>query len=203
MKKLILTALLGLGVSGAALAQPGDAAAGEAKIAVCVACHGQSGNTVTIPGAAKIGGQNFNYLFKQLQDIRDGARPVPLMAGMLNNSSDQDLADMAAFYAAQERGEGAAEESALELGARLYRAGDASIGVAPCSACHSPTGLGNAGAGYPMLSGQDPAYTEAQLRAYRSGERDNDIAGVMRSIVARLNDQEISALASYISGLRP
>ena len=74
--------------------------------------------------------------------------------------------------------------------------------VAACSACHSPTGAGNNGAGYPALSGQDPGYTETQLRAFRDGSRNNDIAEVMQDIVARLNDAEIQALASYVSGLR-
>jgi len=60
----------------------------------------------------------------------------------------------------------------------------------------------NAAAGYPALSGQDVAYTEAQLKAFRDGARNNDQAEVMRAIVARLNDREIAALASYVSGLR-
>jgi len=203
MKKLIVAAFLTMGMSTLVQAQlQGDASAGENKIAVCVACHGTTGNTVGIPGSAKLGGQNERYLLKQLQDIKNGDRVVPLMTGMLNSLSDQDMADIAAHYAGQDLARGVAEESALALGEKLYRAGDASIGVPACSACHSPTGMGNASAAYPALSGQDPAYTESQLRAFRSGSRQNDVAAVMRSIVARLNDAEISALSSYVSGLR-
>ena len=203
MNRIFLVAMFVLAFSSVAQAQMvGDATAGSTKVIVCGACHGASGNDLVIPGTAKLGGQNQNYLYKQLQDIKSGLRAVALMAGQLNSLSDQDLADIAAHYASLEEPTGAAEESALVLGQTLYRAGNANIGVAACSACHSPTGAGNNGAGYPALRGQDPAYTESQLRAFRDGTRNNDLAGVMQDNVARLNDAEIQALASYVSGLR-
>lgn len=203
MNKIFLAAMFVVAFSASAQAQMiGDAEAGSAKVITCGACHGASGNDMIIPGTAKIGGQNQKYLYKQMQDIKSGARPVALMAGQLTNLSDQDLADIAAHYASLEEPLGAAEESAIALGESIYRAGNADIGVAACTACHSPTGAGNNGAGYPALRGQDPAYTESQLRAFRDGTRNNDLAAVMRDNVARLNDAEIQALASYVSGLR-
>jgi cytochrome c553 len=129
-------------------------------------------------------------------------RNVPLMAGMLNNLNDQDLADVAAYFNAQPLAQGAAEEAKVALGETLYRAGNADIGVAACTACHAPDGKGNVSAGYPSLSGQDVAYTDLTLRAFRAGERANDEASIMRTIAARLSDAEIAALASYVSGLR-
>lgn len=197
----MLGVLLATGFSAAALAQ-GSASAGEGKVAVCVACHGQTGNDSLLPAVPKLGGQGEKYLLKQLQEIKSGVRAVPLMAGMLDNLSERDLADVAAFYAGQPQPLGAVEEEKRALGETLYRAGDAAIGVAACTACHAPNGKGNAAAGYPALSGQDVAYTEAQLKAFRDGVRMNDQAEVMRAIVARLNDREIAALASYVSGLR-
>ena len=155
-----------------------------------------------IANVPKIGGQNAEYLLKQMNDIKSGVRAAPLMTGMLNNLNDQDMADVAAYYASQAAPQGAAEPEKVALGESLYRAGNADIGVAACSACHSPNGQGLASAGYPALSGQDPAYTELQLRAFRDGVRNNDDAEVMRSIAARLNDAEIAALASYLAGLR-
>ncbi|MBN4075764.1 MAG: cytochrome c4 [SAR86 cluster bacterium] len=204
MNRIFLVALFtALAFSTTAQAQMvGNAANGSSKVVVCGACHGASGNDVVVPGAARLGGQNQRYLYKQLQDIKSGARDIALMAGQLNSLSDQDLADIAAHYASLEEARGAAEESALVLGQTLYRAGNADIGVAACSACHSPTGAGNNGAGYPALRGQDPAYTESQLRAFRDGTRNNDLAAVMQDNVARLNDAEIQALASYVAGLR-
>jgi cytochrome c553 len=193
--------LLALVACGQAVAQ-GDAAAGADKIAICLACHGQDGNVSQLPNVPKIGGQSEKYLLKQMQDIKSGARAAPLMTGMLNTLDEQGLADVAAYYASQAAPQGAAEQDKVALGETLYRAGNAQIGVAACSACHSPNGQGLGSAGYPALSGQDPAYTDLQLRAFRDGIRQNDDAEVMRSIAARLNDEEIAALASYVSGLR-
>lgn len=196
-----LVAALALGAGSLALAQ-GDATAGANKITVCLACHGQDGNMSQLPNVPKLGGQNEKYLLKQMHDIKSGARPAPLMTGMLNTLNDQDMADVAAYYASQPTPAGAAEPEKVALAETIYRAGNAEIGVAACSACHSPNGQGLASAGYPALSGQDPAYTELQLKAFRDGARQNDDAEVMRAIAARLRDAEIAALASYVSGLR-
>lgn len=202
MNRFFLTVMFVIALSSVAQAQMlGNAANAISKVVICAACHGANGNDVIIPGAAKLGGQNQSYLYKQLQDIKSGTRPIALMAGQLNSLSDQDLADIATYYSSLEQPLGSTEESMLELGQILYRAGNADLGVAACSACHSPTGSGNNGAGYPALRGQDTAYIELQLRAFRDGSRNNDLAAVMQENVARLNDAEIQALASYVSGL--
>lgn len=199
--KGVLAVVLLTSTSVIALAQ-GSAEAGQGKIAVCVACHGQSGNDSLLPNVPKLGGQGERYLLKQMQEIKSGIRAAPLMTGMLNTLNDQDLADVAAYFADQPLAQGAVEEDKRALGEKLYRAGIASIEVAACSACHSPNGKGNASAGYPSLSGQDVNYTEVQLKAFRAGERTNDEANIMRDITARLSDKEIAALASYVAGLR-
>ena len=185
---------------GMALAQ-GDAQAGQGKTTVCVACHGQSGNDSLLPNVPKLGGQSEKYLLKQMQDIKGGLRAAPLMNGMLNTLNDQDLADVAAYYAGMPAPLGAAEARHQAVAEPIYRAGIPAIGVPACNACHAPTGKGMPEAGYPALSGQDAAYTEMQLKAFRTGERMNDDAEVMRTITARLTDAEIAALASYVSGL--
>ena len=199
--KTALSALLLILATSTALAQ-GDAQAGQAKTAVCAACHGASGNDSLLPNVPKLGGQGERYLTKQLVEIKSGTRAVPLMTGMLNAMTDQDLADIAAWFSSQSAPQGAVDPAKRELGETLFRAGNASIGVAACSACHAPNGAGNHAAGYPALSGQDAAYTELQLKAFRAGERMNDEAEVMRTNAARRNDAEIAALASFISGLR-
>ncbi len=201
VKGALSALLLTLATSTMALAQ-GDVQAGQTLTAVCAACHGPSGNDSLLPNVPKLGGQGERYLTKQMQDIKSGARAAPLMTGMLNAFSDQDLADIAAYFSSQSAPQGAVDPAKRELGERLFRAGDASIGVAACSACHAPNGRGNSSAGYPALSGQDVAYSELQLKAFRAGERINDEAEVMRTTTARLNDAEIAALASFISGLR-
>lgn len=198
----VVAAVFVTSVSSIALAQQGSADAGAGKVAVCVACHGQNGNDSLLPNVPKLGARGERYLLKQLQDIKSGARNVPLMTGMLTAMNDQDLADIAAYYDSQPLAQGAVEEAKRELGEQLYRAGNETLGIAACSACHQPDGKGLAAAGYPSLSGQDVAYTDLALRAFRAGERANDDASIMRAIAARLNDAEIAALASYVSGLR-
>lgn len=201
MKKQVLSLILLFGLFGHAMAD-GDAQAGQSKAIACGACHGADGNS---PADAfpKLAGQNAKYLVKQMKDIMSGARPVPTMAGQLDGKSDQDLADIAAYYASQSITFGEADKDLLVLGERLYRAGDGSIGVAACTACHSPTGSGNSAAGYPSLGGQHAGYTVAQLKAFRDGQRTNDgDEKMMRQVTYRLNDKEIAALASYVAGLR-
>ena len=176
------------------------------KTAVCAACHGADGNSAA-PAFPKLAGQNERYLIKQMNDIKEGARPVPTMAGQLDNMSEQDIADIAAYFASQTVSVGQTKAELLELGAKVYRAGVAERGVAACIACHSPTGQGNSAAGFPALGGQHADYIVAQLHAFKRGVefedgRNNDgDTKVMRDIAFGMSDKEIDAVASYISGL--
>ncbi|GAB3283369.1 c-type cytochrome [Parahaliea aestuarii] len=199
--------LIGLSQGASAAAPTGDADAGKGMVAVCAACHGADGNSPA-PTFPKLAGQNERYLFKQLQDIRDGARPVPTMAGQLDGKSDQELADIAAFYAAQSRSGSQTDPALLELGEKVYRAGVAERGVPACMACHSPNGKGNAPAGFPSLAGQHAEYIATQLEMYRKGYEDetgrtNDgDTRIMRSTAFGLSDKEIQAVSSYAAGLK-
>lgn len=188
----------------------GDPRAGEGKTAVCVACHSVDGNSPA-PIYPKLAGLGEKYLLKQLQDIQSGARPVPEMTGMLDGMSDQDLADIAAFYDAQERQMAGARDHRLELGERIYRGGNIETGVAACIGCHAPSGNGNAPAGYPAVGGQFADYIAKQLRAFRTAAHDpEDPAGrdndgetmMMRGVAARMTDVEIEAVANFIAGLK-
>lgn len=202
MKRLFLSlATIFLAATSLTATAQGDAAAGESKVAVCAACHGSDGNS-DLGNNPNLAGQGYRYTLKQLRDIKSGAREVAVMAGLLDNRTDQDLMDMAAFYAAQESTLQGADPELVPLGQQIYRAGIASLGVAACSACHSPNGNGMAQAGFPALGGQHAEYIETQMKAFRSGARDNDgDAAPMRIVSERLTDAEIAALASYISGL--
>ena len=196
---VILSAFLGSVAPQLVLGQ-GDAAAGQAKSALCATCHGADGNSI-LPENPKLAGQNASYIIKQINDYRSGDRANLVMTGMVAALSDQDIADIAAWYASQQVTLQGADPESLQLGETLYRAGIKQLSVAACSACHSPNGNGNAPAGFPSLSGQHPEYTLLQLKAFRSGERQNDQSGMMRTVVERLTDQELEALASYVSGL--
>jgi cytochrome c553 len=209
------TMIVGLfGIAALMLLQPalaaGDAQAGKGKVAACVACHGSDGNSAA-PSFPRLAGLGEKYLSKQLLDIQSGARPVAEMTGMLTNLSQQDLDDIAAFYDAQTPQLAGATDNAksLALGERVYRAGNLKTGVPACTGCHSPSGNGNAPAGYPVLGGQHAAYLAKQLHAFRTGAHDeddpagrrNDEVKVMRGVAAQMTDQEIKAVANYMSGL--
>ncbi len=200
MRKLVVGLIGVLLVSGVALAE-GDVQAGKGKVAACAGCHGADGNSA-LAVYPKLAGQNERYLLKQFNDIKSGSRPVAMMAGQLDNKSEQDLADIAAYYASLPISLGAAKADLVESGQQLYRSGNKNTGVAACTACHSPTGAGNGPAGFPALGGQHADYIAAQLTAFRAGERVNDgDSKIMRNVAFHLKDNEIEALASYISGL--
>ncbi|MET3453570.1 MULTISPECIES: c-type cytochrome [Pseudomonas] len=202
MNKLIVSLLLTLGISGVAHAA-GDATAGQAKAAVCGACHGPDGNSMA-PNFPKLAGQGERYLVKQLKEIKDGKRVVLEMTGLLNNLNDQDLADIAAYFASQKGSVGAADPKLVARGEALFRGGDLAKGLPACTGCHSPDGKGNAAAGFPHLGGQHAQYITKQLTDFRKeeGGRANDgDAMTMRTIARKLSDEDIAAVSSYIQGL--
>ena len=180
-------------------ADKGDASKGEAIASqVCVACHTFDG-TRGLSANPILQGQHPEYLLKQLQDFKSGARDSAIMKGFAATLSEPDMRDVAAFYAAKTAKPGAATDKAtLLLGERIYRGGVAERRIAACAGCHSPNGAGIPSQ-YPRLSGQHGEYSEAQLNAFRSGQRAN--SAPMASVAARLNDREIKALADYMAGL--
>jgi cytochrome c553 len=189
----------------------GDAAAGKNKVATCAGCHAGDGNSM-VPSFPKLAGLGEKYLYRQLTTIKSGERMVASMTGLLDNSSDQDLQDMAAYYDSQQRTIAGAQEitmigysdpiEVLELGENIYRGGNLKTGVPSCAGCHSPAGTGNGPAGYPALGGQHADYIESQLLKYQSGERASGAnAKIMQGVAERLSNKEIKAIANYISGL--
>ncbi|MEX2353141.1 MAG: c-type cytochrome, partial [Gammaproteobacteria bacterium] len=194
--KFIYTSCLILILFTGKLLAAGDPEAGAQKVQSCGACHGPNGNSMN-PVWPSLAGQHEQYLVKQLKDFKSGARTDPQMAPMAASLSEQDMEDIAAYYAEQELQGGTVPASVefklVELGEGIYRAGDASSGLASCMACHSPTGAGNPVAMYPRLNSQHAAYTAAQLQAFKSESRANDINGVMRDIAGRMSNEEIEA----------
>ena len=177
----------------------GDAAAGKAKSAACAACHGPDGNSPN-PEWPKLAGQHPAYLVQQLRAFKGGHRQNAMMAPMAQNLSEQDMLDLAAYFASQAlQSTGAADAELAEQGQRLYRGGIAKRQVAACMGCHGPAGQGIPPR-FPRLSGQHAAYTLQQLLAFKAGSRRSD-ADIMTGIAFRLSEQEIKALAEYLAGL--
>ena len=203
MKHLLQFAIgLSLLVSLPVLAA-GDADAGQAKTAVCAACHGADGNSM-VPMWPKIAGQHAGYIERQLGLIKSGNRAVPEMAGFVIGLTEQDMADIAAYFASQTTSAGSTDEALLATGERIYRAGNSDTDVPACMSCHGPVGEGNPLSGYPSLAGQHSVYTEKMLKGFRSGQlwgEDDTNSKIMTSVTLRLTDDEIKAVASYMQGL--
>ena len=179
----------------------GNIQSGKEKAETCIACHGEDGNSV-VGLWPSLAGQNTNYLKKQLRLIQSGERPIPVMNGQLDGYDDQDLEDMAAYYASKKNKIGEASADLVEQGFKLYYAGSLEKGIPACTACHSPRGRGNSPAGFPLLSGQKTEYIAKTLKDYRVGDRqDSEQSEIMVSIAYKLDDKEIEALASFINGL--
>ena len=180
----------------------GDIEAGKAKSITCGACHGADGNSVN-PAWPSLAGQHATYSVAQLQAFKNGSRSEPLMLGQVMTLSDEDMRNLAVYFASMPAAAKAvADPSIVDRGQRLYRGGDRDNNSAACIACHGPTGSGNPAAAYPSLKGQYATYTAAQLRAYASGVRQSDgSTKVMRNIASSLSEEDIVAVASYIQGL--
>lgn len=174
-----------------------------AKTQTCVACHNADGNS-TVPNWPKLAGQYDNYLIKQLKDYRlgdKGPRFESSMYAMAATLTDQDIAELAAFYAQQTMTPGKAKQEFVALGEKIYRGGNVQTGVTACLACHGPDGKGNEAAKFPHLAGQHSLYIENQLHAFRDGKRKNSPGEMMESISHRMSEEEIKAVSSYIEGL--
>ena len=219
MKKGIVTILLG---SIAVWAQAADLKAGEEKAMVCVACHGPGGVSAN-PDWPSLAGQGQKYIEKQLKDFKSGERPNMVMQPQAGMLSDEDIVNVAAYFAAQTppqattEGAGDNPEELLALGEALYRGGDMSKNVPACMACHGPTGAGIEPAAFPRISGQHAKYTRTQLDAFRTSAlidqqasetdraslvvRANDPNGMMRDVAEKLTPKQIEALARDMQGL--
>ena len=190
----------------------GNAALGQVKAATCIGCHGVNGNSM-VPSFPKLAGQSEGYLLKQLQDFKSGARVDGMMTGIVAPLEGADMANLAAYYAAQTVSQGVAKKGAnIALGQKIYRGGKKETSVIACIACHGPQGKGIPSAGFPALSSQHAVYTAKQLKAFRQDSinaqtgvnkpsRANDYEGMMINFTKSLTNVEIDAVSEYIAGL--
>ncbi len=180
----------------------GDATAGQGKAAVCGACHGMDGNSSDAQ-YPKLAGQNEEYISRQLHNFKSGKRQNPIMLGFASQLSDQDMADVGAYFMSKRSRPGVADPKLAKEGGKLYREGDAKRGIPACMACHGPDGRGNPGAAYPQLAGQHTQYLMRTLTAWHDGTTwgDDAHAKIMPAIAQRLTKQDITALSSYLEGL--
>lgn len=201
MNKWFITVTIALCVGFNLAHAAGNADEGKNKSVVCAGCHGADGNSPINPLWPKIAGQHPRYIEKQIKDFKSGERTDPTMAPMAMPLSDQDIADLAAYFSSQSKQIGKAAADKVSAGETLYRAGNADTGVVACMACHGPAGSGNPQANFPAIAGQHAAYVEKALKDFRDGNRTNDMSKMMQGVVARMTNDEMAAVAQYIQGL--
>lgn len=214
MKKIILTAALCLPLS--AWAQPssqvawtaeqinfvkaGNPVKGQELAKSCSGCHGEKGISFT-PSYPSLAGQLPNYLYKQLQDYSHGERQDMMMSGLAKSLSKQDAADLAVWFASQTPAFQSPTVMKYDLAEKLVNTGSSDRMLAPCEVCHGSDGKGQV-MDTPALSGQSAEYTSTTLKAFKSGERHNDIYSRMRLIAETLTDQEIEELGLYYQNIK-
>lgn len=207
---VLATAALTVLMAPAALAK-GNAEAGASKAALCTACHGVNGNSAN-PEWPTLAGQSARYIEEQLRLFRAGHRNNAVMYPLAMALTDEDIADLAAYFSTQTPTGLEADPATYKAGQALYRGGDRTRNIPSCSSCHGPVGLGNPASGFPALRAQHAAYTLKQLLDYASDQRYVDLATgtptksrnghMMSAIAKRLTEDDKKALASYIQGLR-
>ncbi|HUL47923.1 MAG TPA: c-type cytochrome [Steroidobacteraceae bacterium] len=187
----------------------GKTASGEAKAALCAACHGPQGNSAN-PEWPRLAGQSAVYIAGQLRLFRSGVRDNPIMKPLAATLSDQDINDLAVYFEAQTPTGLEADPSYWKSGEAVYLSGDAARAVPACVACHGPVGRGNLAAGYPALRAQQSVYVVKQLNDYASGARytganppqTDPNAVMMLTLAKRMTPEEIRDVASYVQGMR-
>lgn len=198
MKKLLFAAIFA-GSFHIQAAEP--IAPAPEKAALCSACHGEKGISVN-PEWPSIAGQHASYTEKELRDFKLGkTRNAPTMTAIMSGLNDQDIVELAQYFAKLPRKEGTVAEKYLKRGEQLYRGGDLDKQITACIACHGPHGTGNGPAKFPVLSGQNALYTIQQLNAFKDGKRTNDLNSIMGDISRRMSQEDMEAVAHYVEGL--
>jgi cytochrome c553 len=227
MKKKLLALSLALAFTSTSgiLHAEGNISSGKEKAAACASCHGENGNSLvsTFP---KLAQQHSSYLIKQLQAFKNGTRKNPMMSSIAMGLSDDDMVDIAAYYAEQEvsanelpvlddddekpaatEGQKKTDEkdpvqALIAQGSDLYRNGDLTREVSACIACHGPFGEGNKPAAFPLLKSQHADYLIKTLTDFKTDERSNNPENMMHMIAKKMTDEEIKAVSYRISMMK-
>ena len=221
MKKKLLALSLAMTFTSTSgiLHAEGNLSAGKEKAAACVSCHGDNGNSLvsTFP---KLAQQHSSYLIKQLQSFKDGTRKNPMMSSIAMGLTDEDMVDIAAYYAEQEvsanqlpvlddedEGEKKADskntiQTIIAQGSDLYRNGDLTREVSACIACHGPFGEGNKPAAFPLIKSQHADYLIKTLTDFKTDLRSNNPENIMHMIAKKMTDEEIKAVSYRISMMK-
>lgn len=193
-------ALIAASFAAATAAQASESArAAEIVQSQCAICHGPEGESST-PVFPRLAAQHADYVARQLADFQAGRRKSPVMEPMVKDLSPGDMQAIGRWFESrQARVHNVADPALFSQGREVYQRGLPAKGVPACKKCHGLEGEGTDT--LPRVGGQHAQYLEAQLRAFSARTRTNDNM-VMQTIAARISDDELRAVASYISGLR-
>ena len=185
-RKLYLGVFLSLFVPGFAFAAP-DSAAGKEKAGMCFGCHGAEGNSKN-SNFPILAGQKPAYMVNQLRAFRDGKRENSMMQNMAANLTDQEINNLAAFFASVKN---------ISAGGDKALAAKGESKAPMCFGCHGNKAMGMGMT--PRLAGQQPAYLQRQLQAFKDGTRKN---GPMSGIAKMLSEEEIKSVTEYMGNLK-
>jgi cytochrome c553 len=179
----------------------GNSVMGNNKSELCQGCHGENGISLD-EMAPNLAGQYAHYIAKELRNFQTGARTHQIMSALAATINDAELIDISSYFANQKKmkGNGSGDNP---VGKKLFLKGDPARKIPACENCHGVNGKGLAPniSTFPVIGGQHKEYLRAQLINWRSGERSNSPNGMMNKFAGPLTDDEIEALADYISGL--
>lgn len=192
-------------VVGAFAAGPGKANVQPQAVA-CFRCHGMDGRGDAAAAFPRLTDQVYKYLYDSLRDYASGARQNPVMGPIAQALNDEQMRDVSAYYASQKSAPypppPEVEPEILQYGGAIAAVGHAPHGIQGCINCHGPEGIGLPPT-YPYLAGQHAMYLEAQLKAWKAGQRRGDGFGIMENIAKRMTESEIRAVSLYYASLRP
>jgi cytochrome c553 len=196
----LVLCLAGIGPNYAADRVNGDPAKAEPIVSQsCAGCHGQDGNS-PVPNFPKLAGQHAEYLLRELKAFKAGQRTNEGMQPFMASLSEQDIANLALYFAAQKPAPGEVSKPDLvATGKNLYFNGNPDTDVPSCDGCHEADGHGSGKV--PRVAGQNVDYTLDAFKLYAKDTRNNGIKA-MRNIAHRLTEQEIEALAQYLASMK-
>lgn len=170
------------------------------RLQLCAGCHNADGNSA-IPENPNLSGLDAEYIVRQLQDFKSGARKSPVMSSIIPMVEAKEFEALAEFFSKQKPKPGAKGDPKLAAqGKEVYDEGIVGSAVPACSGCHNEDGSGTEK--YPRIAGQHSAYVVQQLLSFKNGERANDVKAVMRAVAKRMNEKEMRAVAEYVVTLK-